>query len=69
MDELTSCFKKQGAEIVGSWDPDGYDHMESKSIAGGKFVGLPCDEDQQPELSEERVNKWVAQIKSEGMPL
>ena len=42
--------------------------MESKSIADGKFVGLPCDEDQQPELSEERVNAWVSQLKSEGMP-
>jgi len=68
MDELTSCFKKQGADMIGSWSTDGYDHMESKSIADGKFVGLPCDEDQQPELSEERVNAWVSQLKSEGMP-
>ena len=68
MDELASCFKKQGADIIGSWSTDGYDHMESKSIADGKFVGLPCDEDQQPELSEERVNAWVSQLKSEGMP-
>jgi flavodoxin I len=69
MDELASCFKKQGAEIIGSWPLDGYDHEESKSIDGGKFIGLACDEDNQPDLSEERVATWISQIKGEGMPL
>ena len=32
-------------------------------------AGLACDEDNQPDMSEERVNAWVAQIKGEGMPL
>ncbi len=31
--------------------------------------GLACDEDNQPEMSEDRVKSWVAQIKKEGMPL
>ena len=69
MEELASCFKAQGAEVVGSWDVEGYEHEESKSIDGGKFIGLACDEDNQPDLSEERVNAWIAQIKGEGMPL
>jgi len=69
MDELASTFKKQGATIVGATSTDGYDFEESKSVAGGKFVGLPCDEDNQPEMSEERVASWIDQIKGEGMPL
>merc|ERR1719235_1080144 len=69
MDELTACFKAQGAEIVGSWSTDGYDHEESKSIDGGKFVGLPCDEDNQPDMSEDRVKAWVEQLKGEGMAI
>ena len=32
-------------------------------------AGLACDEDNQPEMSEDRVKAWVAQIKGEGMPL
>merc|ERR1719191_45546 len=51
MDELKTCFEGRGATIVGSVSTDGYDHMESKSIADGKFVGLPCDEDNQPDQS------------------
>ena len=39
MDELMTCFKGSGADIVGSWSTDGYDHMESKSVDGAKFVG------------------------------
>merc|ERR1719451_114241 len=69
MDELKTCFEGRGAEIVGAWPTEGYDHMESKSVEGDKFVGLACDEDNQPDMSEERVKAWVAQIKGEGMPL
>jgi flavodoxin I len=32
MDELKSCFSAQGAEVIGSWSTDGYEHMESKSV-------------------------------------
>jgi len=67
MDELASCFEKQGATIVGAWSSDGYEHEDSKSIRGDKFVGCAFDEDNQPELSEERAKNWVAQIKGEGI--
>merc|ERR1711990_839003 len=69
MDELKSCFEAQGAAVVGAVSTDGYEFEESKSIADGKFVGLACDEDNQPEMSEDRVAAWITQIKSEGMPL
>ena len=31
MDELASCFEKQGATIVGAWSSEGYEHEDSKS--------------------------------------
>ena len=69
MDELESCFKKQGAEIVGAWPTEGYEHEESKSVRGDNFVGCPFDEDNQPDESEERAKKWVEQIKGEGIAI
>ena len=69
MDELVSCFKARGADIIGATSTDGYDFTESKSVSGGKFCGLACDEDNQPEESEGRAKAWVGQIKGEGMPL
>ena len=69
MDELKTCFEKQGASVIGAVSTDSYEFEESKSVDGGKFVGLACDEDNQPEMSEDRAKAWVAQIKGEGMPL
>merc|ERR1719460_302663 len=69
MDELHSCFTGQGAEAIGMVANDGYEHEESKSVRGDKFLGMPFDEDNQPEMSEDRAKAWIAQLKSEGMPL
>ncbi len=53
-----------GAEIVGHWSTEGYDYDASKAeIPGsGKFVGLALDEDQQEDLTSERLGRWCAQI-------
>ena len=51
-----------GATVVGNWSTDGYDHDESTAIRNDEFVGLALDEDNQDELSNERVEKWVEQI-------
>ncbi|WP_321779566.1 flavodoxin [Sulfurimonas sp.] len=53
---------KQGATVVGSWSTDGYEHDESNAIRDGEFVGLALDEDNQGELSNERVSAWIEQI-------
>lgn len=60
-DKITSL----GGQTVGYWSTDGYDFNESKALRNGKFVGLALDEDNQPDLSEERIKAWVAQLKSE----
>ena len=54
-----------GAQTVGYWPTDGYDFSESKAVRDGKFVGLALDEDNQSELTEERIQQWVAQLKQE----
>lgn len=58
--------EENGAKIVGCWPVKGYEHDESKADLGnGLFMGLAIDEDNQDELTEERVKKWVNQIKQE----
>tara|TARA_B100000780_G_scaffold277071_2_gene246977 strand:+ start:105 stop:617 length:513 start_codon:yes stop_codon:yes gene_type:complete len=57
---------EKGAKLIGFWPTDGYEHDESKADMGdGNFMGLAIDEDNQDELTEERVTKWVQQIKGE----
>ncbi|MDG6772837.1 flavodoxin [Thiomicrorhabdus sp. ZW0627] len=58
---------ENGAIPAGYTSTDGFEFDESKAITedGEFFVGLGIDEDQQPELTEQRVNDWVEQVKEE----
>lgn len=55
----------KGAKVIGRVDTDGYDFRESEALYDGKFIGLPVNEDFEPELTDERVNSWVEKIKTE----
>jgi flavodoxin I len=63
MGVLAKDLVKNGANIVGQVDPSGYEFNESEAIIDGKFVGLPIDEDFEPELTDERIANWVKSIK------
>jgi flavodoxin I len=65
--ELFDVFEGLGCNMLGSWSQEGYEHTASKSIRGDKFCGLLLDQVNQEELSEERVQQWVGQLKDEGL--
>lgn len=69
IEELHDTFAAAGAKLIGYVDSSGYEHSESKSDKDGKFLGCPFDEDNQSDMSEGRAKAWIAQLKSEGMPL
>lgn len=58
---------ENGGMPAGYTSVEGFEFDESKAITddGEFFVGLGIDEDQQPELTEDRVDAWVAQVKEE----
>ena len=60
---LANALKKNGAELIGKVPADEYEFEDSKAIEDGKFMGLPVDEDFEPELTDERVKKWIKQIR------
>jgi len=64
--ELHDVFQNLGCVMVGYTSQEGYEHDASKSIRGDKFCGLLCDMVNQEDLSEGRVQNWVAQLKNEG---
>lgn len=55
---------KAGAHVIGEWSTEGYDFAESRAANEDKsmFCGLAIDEDQQFELTDERIEKWVEQL-------
>ena len=65
-EQSRDIIEPHGATIVGYWPTEGYHFESSKALIDEKtFVGLCIDEDRQPELSSERVEKWCKQLYSE----
>lgn len=65
VDAMGTIYDKvvqSGATVVGSWPNDGYDFEESTAIRDGEFVGLALDEDNQDELTDERISQWIELI-------
>ena len=62
MGTIYGSLKGKGCTIVGAVDPGGYEFDDSTAIVDGKFVGLPLDEDNENDQSDERVGKWLQQI-------
>jgi len=55
-----------GAQFVGLWDTAEYEFEESKALVDGKFLVLMIDEDNEQDKTDDRIARWVAQLKSEG---
>lgn len=55
-----------GGKIIGLWPTEGY-HFDSSKAAFKEdwFCGLAIDEEFQPELTNERLDRWTIQIISE----
>ena len=58
-------FEKRGARIIGHWPTEGYNFKDSLADEDGKFIGLAIDEDQQADLTDGRIDSWLAQLKTE----
>lgn len=64
---LADIVEKNGGKVIGNWPTDGYEFESSKAVmnTNDTFYGLCIDEDNQPELTQERLKKWVEQLKNE----
>lgn len=56
-------IKDMGINLVGKTSTDGYSFSGSKAVVDDEFVGLVIDENNQSELTDERVNAWVKKVK------
>lgn len=62
---LYEQINQAGGNIIGFTSTEGYTHDESKAQIDDSFVGLVIDEDNQDDLSQERVEAWIQTIKTE----
>ena len=60
---LYEILSKKGATIIGAVSTEGYDFEYSRAVVNNLFVGLPLDDDTEPELTDERIAKWLEMLK------
>lgn len=49
--------------IVGSVADEGYTYDDSMAVVDGRFVGLPIDEDNEYDKTDDRIGAWVEDLK------
>ncbi len=62
---FAEIVEKNNGKLYGLWPVAGYEHDYSKAQRGDHFLGLALDVDNQDELTEERLQKWVPQVLGE----
>lgn len=62
---LYDQFKALGAKVVGSVPTEGYSFEKSTAIREGRFVGLPLDEKNESEKTDQRISDWLELLKAD----
>lgn len=57
-------LQKTKCHFCGKTETSGYNFEQSKAVVDGAFVGLPIDENNEAELTDERIEKWVDNLKN-----
>lgn len=60
---LYEKFEELGASFVGFWPLEGYEYDISRAELDGEFCGLVLDQDNQSDLTSERLETWMATVK------
>ncbi len=60
--KLYDVLLSTGCSFTGSWPVAGYAYVGSTAVKGGRFVGLVLDEENQPEKTNSRIDKWLKDI-------
>ncbi len=60
---IYETIKDKGITLVGKTSTEGYSFSNSKAVVDDDFIGLVIDENNQSELTEERLNSWAAKVK------
>ncbi len=59
---LYEQFKQCGATIIGEWTTEGYNFQASKAVVDGCFVGLALDQENQKDLTPDRLDAWLKML-------
>ena len=65
MASLKAKISGVGGKISGEWPVEGYSFDRSAAVEDEHFVGLALDEENQPELTDQRIGSWISILQAE----
>ena len=65
LEVLYKIIIKNGGKIIGLTSTDGYHFEECEAMVEDKFMGLVLDEENQDDMTPDRIYEWLEVIKAE----
>ncbi len=65
---LAKVVLENGGKVIGYWPTEGYRHTDSVALVEGNdslFYGLALDHDNESQLTDSRITKWITQVRQE----
>ncbi len=62
--EIYEALKDKGITVVGQVATDGYTFDDSAAVIDGQFIGLPLDDVNEDDKTDERIDAWLDSIKA-----
>ncbi|MDU1889265.1 MAG: flavodoxin [Dysgonomonas sp.] len=56
-------IKGKGCQLIGQVSTDGYTYDSSEAVVDGQFLGLLIDNDNESNLTDQRIAAWVEDLK------
>ena len=63
MGKIYNAIKDKGCQLIGQVGVEGYTYDGSEAIVNGQFVGLPIDNDNEYDQTEQRISCWAEDLK------
>lgn len=63
--KIYDVVKGKDCQLIGKVSDEGYTYDSSEAFVDGQFVGLLIDNDNEPNLTAERIFGWIENLKKE----
>lgn len=63
--KVYDVVKDKGCQLIGKVSAEGYTYDSSEAYVDGQFVGLLINNDNEPDLTDERISGWIEELKKE----
>ncbi len=62
MGQVWEALQSKPCKLIGETEVNGYNYSASRAEVNGKLVGLAIDEDNQSNLTDNRIKEWIQSL-------